>query len=433
MTTTDARPRRLGLDLPLAVLLTDTFTMALGFYMLVPLLAFHFLNDLSLTVGVVGVLAAVRSASQQGLMPWSGALADRLGHRRAIATGVLIRASGFALFAVVTSMPGLVVASLLAGLGGSLFHPASYAAYALLAGDRNRVQVYSLREMLSNLGFVLGPLLGGLLAGLDFRWVCLASAGLFTLACGITVIGLPRDMRTDAQPSPGGLLGVLRDRAFLGFCGMVAGTWVLASQLYLAVPVQAQAVLPSSVGLGAVYSLAAVVMVVVMLPMTRAADRWLPPRVSLALATLGLAGGLVVMGLWQSVAGLALGVVVFTLGQVLFQPIMNSEVSRYADTSSVASYFGVHGLALAVGGVVGSVGGGALYGLLDSGDPLVAAVPWVGLGGWGVLIALLFAWRQRRSRGPRPPAGTRRRGDRTARRAGRRGQAPEPTAATARH
>ncbi len=399
MTTTDARPRRLSLDLPLVVLLTDTFTMALGFYMLVPLLAFHFLNDLALSVGVVGVLAAVRSASQQGLMPWSGALADRIGHRRAIATGVLIRAAGFGLFAVVSSVPGLVVASLLAGLGGSLFHPASYAAYTLLAGDRNRVQVYSLREILSNLGFVVGPLLGGLLAGLDFQWVCVASAALFTVAFAITLFGLPRDMRaagTQPGASAGSLRRVLRDRGFLRFCALMAGTWVLASQLYLAVPVQARAVLPSSVGLGAVYSLAAVVMVVVMLPLTRSADRWLAPRASLALATVGLASGLVVMGLWRSVAGLAIGVVVFTIGQVLFQPIMNSEVSRHADPASVASYFGVHGLALAVGGVVGSLGGGALYGLLDSSRPVLQAAPWAVFACWGTFIAILLARSSRR-------------------------------------
>ncbi|GHJ57595.1 MFS transporter [Nocardioides sp. OK12] len=394
MTTSDTRPGRTRLEAPLLVLLADTFTMAVGFYMLVPLLAYHLLNNLALTVGVVGVLAAIRGASQQGLMPWSGLLADRLGHRRAIATGVLLRATGFGLFAVVTTVPGLVVASVLAGLGGSLFHPASYAAYTLLSGERNRVQVYSLREILSNLGFVCGPLLGGLLAGFDFQWVAAASAGLFLVAFVITLVGLPRDMHAEGTaPDPAGLLPVLRDRPFLGFCALVAGTWVLVSQLYLAVPVLARDVLPSSVGLGAVYSLAAVVMVVVMLPMTRAADRWLAPRQSLALATLGLAAGLVVMGLWQSAVGLSVGVVVFTLGQVLFSPIMNSEVSRYADPSSVASYFGVHGLALAIGGVVGNLGGGFMYGRLGGTD--AAAVPWLVLGGWGLVVCALFLRRSR--------------------------------------
>ena len=275
-----------GSSLPLVVLLADTFTMALGFYMLVPL-ALHLLEDLALTVVVVGVLAAIRSGSQQGLMPWSGTLADRFGHRRAIGTGVLVRASGFALFGFAESVPALVVASVLAGLGGSLFHPARYAMYARLAHDGNRVRMNSLREMLSNLGFVAGPLLGGLLWGFGFSWVCLASAGLFATVFVITMIGLPRDpVGAERAAGRGSLRQALRDRGFLRFCLAVAGAWVLFGPHPWS-PSGAAEVLPSTIGLGTVYSAAAIVMVVTMLPLTRAADRWLRPEVAIALGCAG--------------------------------------------------------------------------------------------------------------------------------------------------
>ena len=393
--------------LPLIVLLADTFTMALGFYMLIPLLAFHLLDDLSLTVVVVGILAAVRSGTQQGLMPWSGTLADRFGHRRAIATGVLVRAGGFALFAFVESVPGLVVACVLAGLGGSLFHPASYAMYAVLAQDRNRVTVYSWREMLSNLGFVLGPLLGGLLAGIGFSWVCLASAALFVAAFLITVIGLPRDHPRprpgDREAGRGPLRSALLDRRFRRFCLAVAGGWVLFSQLYLVVPLRAADVLPSTVGIGSVYSVAAVVMVVTMLPLAGAADRWLRPETALALGTLGLGAGLLLLGVWPSVSGLVAGVVVFTLGQALFQPIMNSTVSSFAREDSIASYFGVHGLALALGGILGGVGGGLLYGVAERGTSLwLAHLPEVVFTLWSIGVAILLLRRERSSDLVRP-------------------------------
>ncbi len=392
--------------LPLIVLLADTFTMALGFYMLIPLLAYHLLNDLSLTVVVVGVLAAIRTASQQGVMPWSGTLADRFGHRRAIATGVLIRACGFGLFAVVESVPGLVVASVLAGLGGSLFHPASYAMYARLAHDGNRVRIYSLREMLSNLGFVAGPVLGGVLGGIGFSWVCLASAGLFLAAFFISVIGLPRDVRRSGVGAPdrGSLRQVFGDRRFLRFCLAVGGGWVLFAQLYLAVPLRAADVLPGTVGLGAVYSVAAIVLVVTMLPLTGAADRRLRPEVAIGLGTVALGGGLFVLGVWESLTGLVVGVVIFTLGQTLFQPIMNSTVSSFAPEGSMASYFGVHGLALAAGGVLGGLGGGALYGLAErAGSWWVGHLPELVFGLWGIGVATYLVRLPRRET-PAPPA-----------------------------
>ncbi len=141
----------------LKVLYGDTFTMAVGFYMLVPLLAYHFLQDLTLTIAIVAVLTAVRTAAQNGLMPIAGWVADRIHFRRAILIGVLIRALGFALLGTVESVPLLAIASVLTGLGGALFHPASYAAYAALTTGTDRVKVYSTREVVSNVGFVVGP------------------------------------------------------------------------------------------------------------------------------------------------------------------------------------------------------------------------------------------------------------------------------------
>ena len=78
-TTTVGRPPRVPRQTSKAlwVLYADTFTMAVGFYMLIPLLAVHFLENLSLTIAFVGVITAVRTASQNGLMPLAGWVADR--------------------------------------------------------------------------------------------------------------------------------------------------------------------------------------------------------------------------------------------------------------------------------------------------------------------------------------------------------------------
>lgn len=368
------------------MLYADTFTMALGFYMLIPLLAYHLLEELALSVAVVGVLAAVRSASQQGLMPWSGWLADRMDYRRAIAVGVLIRAVGFTLLGTATSVPALAVACVLTGAGGSLFHPASYAAYAALARGRDHVRVYATRETLSNLGFVLGPVAGGLMAVLDFRWVCYGSAALFAVAFLVTVAGLPAGLSGSHSGQPVRLRAVVRHGAFVRYCFLAAGMWVLISQLYLAVPVRARAVLPDSLGVGAVYSAAAVVMVVLMVPLTGLARRRWPTGRILATGAVGLGAGLAVMGTWNSAVGLFAGVAVFTIGQIFSQPVMNAVVAGYAREGGVASYFGVHGLALAVGGVTGNVGGGLLYGLSGG----LSVLPWASFASWALALAYLL-------------------------------------------
>ncbi|WP_029253967.1 MFS transporter [Paraoerskovia marina] len=370
------------------VLYADTLTMAVGFYMLVPLLAYHFLQDLGLTVAVVGALTALRSAAQNGMMPFSGWAADRIGYRRAIAGGVLVRALGFVVLGSGGSVPVLVVGSVLAGLGGALFHPASYAAYAALAGEDDRVRVYATRELISNVGFILGPMVGGLLAGLDFRWVAYGSAGLFATAFVLTVLGLPAAL-TGPATEPTRFGAALKDRRFVRYCVLASGLWLLVSQLYLVVPVRAADVLPGPAGVGLVYTAAAVFMVLVMLPLTGFASRHLPPRAILATGALALGTGVAVMGLWGNLAGLLAGIGVFTIGQMLSQPVMNAVVSDFAGTTSVASYFGVLGLAQAVGGILGNLAGGFLY-TVAQGDGPAANLVWFFFLGWGLLMAVLF-------------------------------------------
>src|SRR5438270_8179377 len=63
----------------LRVLLVDTFLMWGGFFMVVPLIAVHYVDGMGWSAGSVGVVLAVRQFAQQGLTPLSGMLADRFG------------------------------------------------------------------------------------------------------------------------------------------------------------------------------------------------------------------------------------------------------------------------------------------------------------------------------------------------------------------
>lgn len=360
--------------------------MAVGFYMLVPLLAYYFLEDLALTIGVVAALTAVRTAAQNGLMPVMGWVADRIDFRRAILAGVLIRASGFVMLGVVQQVPLLVVASILTGLGGALFHPASYAAYAALASSADRVRVYSKREVISNVGFIVGPVLGGLMAGVDFTVVSFGAAGMFVLAFVISVVGLPSPDRAPHQARPR-LRIAFSDLPFVRYCLLVIGVAVLITQFYLVVPFRAGTVLPGPEGVGLVYTGAAIVMVITMLPLTRLADRLLPRRGIVAVAAVCLGAGVTTIGLSETLPIMIAGVGVFVVGQMLSQPVLNAIVSDFAPPGSVASYFGVQGLATAVGGILGSALSGVVYPLAAT---EWATTAWTVFAVWGILVALLF-------------------------------------------
>ncbi|MFE5290561.1 MFS transporter [Isoptericola sp. NPDC056618] len=372
----------------------NTFVMATGFYVLVPLLAVHLADGLGFGLALVGLLAGIRAGAQQGLQLPAGVLADRWGVRRTIVAGVLVRAAGFGALALATTPLAVGAAGVAVGLGGALFHPASYAAYARLGGARP--DVFARREALSNAGFVVGPLLGGLLVATGFDVVCGVAAGLFLAAAPLTWWGLGRaaepaaapeePLAPDAEghpPSSGGMRREAR-RALVALCVLNAAAWAIFTQLQLVVPLRLDAVLGSSVGVGAVYASAAVLVLVLTVPVTR----WLQARlrlpVVLALGVATMGAGIAVLGGGPGVAALVAGMVVFTLGQMVFQPAMSAVVAAGAPAASVGTRFGVNGLALAVGGVVGS----SVVGALLAGPLSHGGWAWAGFALAGVAVAV---------------------------------------------
>src|SRR3954471_3233703 len=75
----------------LLVLLISTFFAWGGFFMVIPMISVHYVDGLGWTAGAVGLVLAARQFFQQGLTPFSGALADRLGAKPLIAFGMIVR------------------------------------------------------------------------------------------------------------------------------------------------------------------------------------------------------------------------------------------------------------------------------------------------------------------------------------------------------
>jgi DHA1 family multidrug resistance protein-like MFS transporter len=100
----------------LIVLLADAFLMWAGFFMVVPLIAVHYVDGLGWSAGAVGLILGVRQATQQGFAFLGGVLADRFGARRLICGGLLIRIFGFSSMAIADSFPLLLLSSLVVAL-----------------------------------------------------------------------------------------------------------------------------------------------------------------------------------------------------------------------------------------------------------------------------------------------------------------------------
>jgi MFS family permease len=391
------------------LLMVNQFTINLGFYMLMPYLAAHLSGTLGLAGWVVGLVLGVRNFSQQGMFLVGGTLADRFGYKPLIVAGCVLRTLGFATLGLVDSLAALIAASAATGLAGALFNPAVRAYLAADAGER-RVEAFALFNVFYQAGILLGPLVGMVLTGVDFRVTCLVSAGIFALLSIVQIRALPTRRADDSKAKESdrdGVLaqwrGILANRPFLLFSGAMIGSYVLTFQVYLALPLEVRRVGgDGEFGTAAVAGLFAVSGLSTILGQTRV-TAWCKARyepgqaLTRGLAAMGLAFVPLLLstvlpvpdagvGLWLLAAvPPTLAALLLAIGTMIAYPFEMDTIVRLCGDRLVATHYGLYNTVCGIGITLGNLlTGAALDAAREAGVP---ALPWISLCALGLACA----------------------------------------------
>lgn len=147
---------------PVAVALVTlgTFTDLLAYSIAVPVLP-----DVTARLGasptIIGLLFASFGVTLLGVSIPSGSLSDRIGRRGPLVAGMAVLAGSTLAFAFATSLPWLFAARLLQGAADAIAWGVGFALIADLYGPSERGRVMGFVMSGSNLGFMLGPSIGG--------------------------------------------------------------------------------------------------------------------------------------------------------------------------------------------------------------------------------------------------------------------------------
>jgi MFS transporter, DHA1 family, multidrug resistance protein len=381
----------------LIVLLATTFLMWAGFFMIVPLLSVHFVDGLGWAAASIGLVLALRQFVQQTLTVVSGALADRFGAKQLILLGLAVRTIGFAAMAHVTTLPALLLTSLLAGIGGALFDAPTGAAMATLTTEDERLQFYSVRGVVASLGMTIGPLIGAALLKVDFALVAYVSAGLYVITLIVTWWLLPDvQVGKSDQPLTSGVKQVVHDRPFMILVALLMGYWFMWVQLTLSVPLKATALSGDESSVGVIYAVNAVITIALQVPLIRFLGKRLRPMPALVigLGIMSLAMGSIAVT--QTFWALLVCIAGFSIGNLISTANQSTVIAGMAQPEARGSYFGMSAIALAVGGSLGNLIGSALYGASTTNG--MPAVPWLIIGGVGAIsTAGLWALNRRRA------------------------------------
>jgi len=379
----------------------------------VPFLALYLTERRGMPVSRAGLVVSLYGLGAAASAPVGGWLADRVGRRATMVGALAFGGASMIALGLAERLEVIAPATLLVGFLGEMYRPGLVAAVSDLVPAADRVRAFGLVYWAVNLGFAVALSLGGLLASVSYLLLFLAD-GTTTLVFAFFVWrwvpetrpghGAPRPAR--AAGERGSLLVELlapyRDRVFVAFAGL---TFVLAlvfmqHQLALAVDMTAHGV--SKAQFGSILAVNGILIVLVQPIVARAIGGRDKSR-AIAAGSVLVALGFGLYAVVHTPALYALGVVIWTFGEMGTLPVGTALVADLSPPELRGRYQGAHGLAFGLASFVAPALGALVLQRLGS------AAVWTGclLAGLAVAagqLALAGALRRAALARAAPPA-----------------------------
>jgi MFS family permease len=381
---------------PVWILCAGSFVNRFGSFVAVFLVLY--LREKGYSIAEAGFVVSLYGAGNVMAAAVGGLVADRLGRRNAIAISMFSSAATLLALSQADEIVLIGALTILAGLTGEMYRPASAALLTDLVPAGERLPAFALNRLAINLGFAAGPATAGLLADRSFTYLFVGDALTSIVFGALALAALPEGVRTrrGEERRGEGIRTIARDRAFLFF--------LVSSVLGAFVYFQANATFPlhvkdsglSNADYGLLISLNGLAIVLLELPFTSITQRF-PAIPTLAVGSILVGLGFALNAWAESLAALAFTVLIWTIGEIVYAPVASAYVADIAPVHLRGRYQGAWGLMWGLAFMLGP-GLGALF-FAWNGDAF-----WLFCGVLGVLSAglLLAGSRTPRSRTPSP-------------------------------
>ena len=393
-----------GFDRRVWALFYGRIISSLGFSVVMPFLSIYLHTELGIPMTVVGIVLLISAIVGAVGQIAGGELADILGRRKIMIMAMATRCLMFlGLAYVISGGASLLVITImvsLSSLAGSFFEPATNALIADVVEPRKRLEAYGLLRIGGNLGWTIGPLLGGLLSMVSYPFLFLISALATGTVALIVFLFVAESISAGSKRQKLSLrdLGRLKeDRRFLAFCLISVPLFVMFGQMASNYAVFSTDIIGiSNAEVGYIYALNGIMVVTMQFPISRSVGRYRMTKV-MAAGSMMYAIGYGIVGLTPSI-GLMVPSWVFspgflylagcmfivTLCEMMVSPASMTLVAKMSPEAERGRYQGMYGLVSNFGFSAGPFFGGLLFDAFSN-EPVLM---WLGIGSFGLIAAL---------------------------------------------
>jgi MFS family permease len=367
--------------------------LTIGWSSASPFLALYLYNVRGLSMSLVGMIFLVGGLMTGATNLLGGMLSDRFGRRRLL-IAIAAVSTLFSLFlALLIGMSApilLIIAFFIAtrSINGTI-GPTTGAIVADLSPRDRLAESYAVVRIGGNVGFAIGPAIGGYLMGfISYGWLFSISAVVSLTVTALVYFFLRETYGgSKAHVNLRSTLAVAKDRSFLFF--VIVSILLVLSIGHLGTTLSVFTVDRlgfTTAQYGLLLTLNGLIVVVLQYPVTRIVERFTKAK-GLIIGSLFYVAGYSLLGWIAGFNWAILVIILITAGEVTLTPISSAVVAESAPTDKRGRYMGFFTLGQTVGFALSPLFGGVL---LDN-FPTESRLLWGIIGSVGIVSAVGFA------------------------------------------
>lgn len=337
--------------------------------MVFPFLGVYMTKELHFTDEQTGYVLACYGVGSMIGSTLGGWLTDKIGNYKLQYLSLLGSIPMFILLPHFTSVVSLAIMILLQSTISEMFRPANSVAITKYARPENITRAFSLNRMAVNLGFSIGPAMGGMLAAISYALLFYINAGAAFFAAVVfiyffknrkenprpkTIIEEDADIETSKSPiirkSP------YKDGMFLFYSFFCTLYSIAFLQLFSTLPIFYEKVGKlNEFEIGLVLGYSGLLIVLAEMLLVHLAEGHLSIQKSIFYGALIAPFAFLIFLLDYSMISILLSITFLSLSEMLIFPYTSTVTAMRADENSKGSYMGVNGLTFAVGFIISPI------------------------------------------------------------------------------
>jgi predicted MFS family arabinose efflux permease len=325
--------------------------------MVMPFLGIYLTSGLGFSLKEAGVVLSCFGVGSMAGSFLGGWLTDKFGSFYIQFLSLVLGGILFLVVAGISDYHTLAIGVFILSTVAETFRPANSSSVSHYARPENISRAFSLNRMAINLGFSVGPAIGGLLAAISFKWLFIAD-GATCIIAGLLFFFYFRNVKGH-QPARKQEIAedtafktAYHDIRFIGFIALTALFAILFFQLFVSLPLYYRDVYHMSEGkIGALIAFNGVIVFTMEMVMVYILSHRIALNKLIATGLILVGAGFAVLNLAFHPGILVLSMVILSIAEIFAMPFMMTYAVKRSGVSNRGSYMGLYSFAYSTGHV----------------------------------------------------------------------------------